>query len=73
MNNQLWAAVAVIVLGYVIGFYLNHRGLENLNRRIDDLRTEMNNRFTDLKDWIRSEVKRLEERIDRLEHLVAKS
>jgi len=48
----------------------------DLDKRIDDLRGEMsarfgevNHRFDDLKDWIRSEVKRLEGRIDRNEHL----
>ena len=33
---------------------------------------EINHRFDDLKDWIRSEVKRLEDRIERIEHAVAK-
>ncbi len=72
MNVQLWGAAAVIVLGYVVGFYFQHRELDklegNLNRRIDDLRSEMNHRFDDLKDWIRSEIRRMDERIERLEH-----
>ena len=80
MNSQLWGAVVVIVLGYVLGFYFQSRGIAHLDKRIDDLRAEMNarfseinHRFDDLKDWIRSEVKRLEDRIERIEHPVVKS
>jgi hypothetical protein len=39
-----------------------------IDKRFEDL----NHRFDDLKDWIRSEIKRLEHRLDRLEHPVAK-
>lgn len=56
-----WGSVAVIVGGYLLGFYFQ-------NRRIDDLRDTMNNRFSDLKDFIKGETSRLEDRIDRLEH-----
>ena len=62
----------MIVGGYVLGFYFQ-------NRRMDDLRDAMNrqfdmvnHRFSDLKDFIRSEILRLEARIERLEHPVAK-
>jgi Tfp pilus assembly protein PilN len=67
MVSQLWGAVAVIVLGYVLGFYFQSRSIAHLHKRIDDLRAELNHRFDDLrvelnhrfddlKDWIRSEV-----------------
>jgi len=76
VNNQLWGAVVVIVLGYVLGFYFQSRSIAHLDKRIDDLRAamngrlgEINHRFDDLKDWIRSEVKRLEDHIERLEQL----
>jgi len=79
MNSQLWGAVVVIVLGYVLGFYFQSRSIAHLVKRIDDLRAEINarfaevnHRFDDLKDWIRSEVKRLEERIERTEHPMVK-
>ena len=72
MSNQLWGAVAVIVLGYVLGFYFQSRSIAHLDKRIDDLRAELNHRFDDLKDWIRSEVQRLEERIEHVEHPVIK-
>ena len=65
--NQ-WGPVAVIVGAYLLGIF-------SQNRRIDDLRVSINNRFEDLRDLLKSEVKRLEERfdhvderLDRLEH-----
>jgi len=73
MGSQLWGAAAAIVLGYVLGFYSQSRSIAHLDKRIDDLRAELNHRFDDLKDWIRSEVKRLEERIEHIEHPIIKS
>ncbi len=72
MSSQLWGAVVVIVLGYVLGFYFQSRSIAHLDKRIDDLRAELNHRFDDLKDWIRSGVQRLEERIEHAEHPVVK-
>lgn len=66
MSGQIWAATAVIVIGYMAGFFFQ-------NRRIDDLRSSMENRFDDLKDWIHSEIRRLEDRIERLEHPITRS
>ncbi len=65
-----WAAIlggqtAIIIGGYALGFYFQ-------NRRIDDLRSEINHRFDDFKDWIRAELRRIEERLDRLEHRVTR-
>ncbi len=72
MSRQLWGAVVVIVLGYVLGFCFQSRSIAHLDKRIDDLRAKLNHRFDDLKDWIRSEVQRLEERIEHAEHPVVK-
>jgi Tfp pilus assembly protein PilN len=83
MISQLWGAVVVIVLGYVLGFYFQSRSIAHLDKRIDDLRAELNHRFDDLraelnhrfddlKDWIRSEVKRLEDRIEHVERPIIK-
>jgi Tfp pilus assembly protein PilN len=72
MSSQLWGAVVIIVLGYVLGFYFQSRSIAHLGKRIDDLRAEINHRFDDLKDWIRSEVKRLEERIQHVEHAIVR-
>lgn len=71
-----WGPVAVIVGGYLIGIYFQNRRIDDLrdsvNRRFDDLRTSINNRFDDLHDLLKSEVKRLDEHIDRLEHPVVR-
>jgi len=73
-----WGPVAVIVGGYLLGIYFQNRRIDDLrdsmNRRFDDLRETMNKRFDDLNkriddlhDLLKSEIKRVEERIDRLE------
>ncbi|HUI42443.1 MAG TPA: hypothetical protein VL523_10795 [Terriglobia bacterium] len=72
MNNQLWAATAVIVLGYIVGFYFQRRDSESLNRRIDDLRSDVNHRFDDLIRYIDARFKAVEDRLDRLEHPVVR-
>jgi len=60
--NQ-WGPVAVIVAGYLLGAYFQSRSIAHLDRRIDDLRDSVNNRFDDLRDLLKSEVKRVEESI----------
>lgn len=80
--NQ-WGPVAVIVGGYLLGIYFQSRSIghldhriddlrESLSARIDDLRESMNKRFDDLHDLLKSEVKRVEGRIERLEHPVVR-
>jgi hypothetical protein len=80
--NQ-WGPVAVIVGGYLLGVYFQSRSIAHLDRRIDDLRDSlskrlddlretMNKRFDDLHDLLKSEVKRVEERLDRLEHPIVR-
>jgi uncharacterized protein (DUF2164 family) len=75
MINQ-WGPVAVIVGGYLLGIYFQNRRIDDLrdsmNRRFDDLRETMNKRFDDLHDLLKSEVKRVEERLDRLEHPIVR-
>jgi hypothetical protein len=65
---QTWGPVAVIVGGYLLGIYFQSRSIAHLDRRIDDLRDSMTKRFDGLQDLLRSEVKRIDERLDRLEH-----
>ena len=88
MNIQLWSAAAVIVLGYVVSFQhrdieaANRRiddlykridgGLAAVNQRIDDLRNEINHRFEDLLRYIDQRFKKLEERLERLEHPITR-
>ena len=69
--NQ-WGPVAVIVGGYLLGVYFQSRSIAHLDRRIDDLRDSVNRRFDDLRDLIKSENKRIEARIDRLEHPIVR-
>jgi chromosome segregation ATPase len=61
--NQ-WGPVAVIVGGYLLGIYFQSRSISHLDRRIDDLCDSINSRFEDLRDLLKSEVQRLEERFD---------
>jgi Tfp pilus assembly protein PilO len=74
--QQWWLAVAVVMLGYIVGFYFQHRDLDkletSLNRRIDELRSEMNARFAALHELLRSEIKRLEDRLDRVERPIVR-
>jgi hypothetical protein len=41
-----------------------------MTSRFNDLRDSMNTRFDDLHDLLKSELKRLKARLDRLEHSV---
>lgn len=78
-----WGPVAVIVGGYLLGIYFQSRSIAHLDHRIydlrdsmttrlDDLRESMNKRFDDLHDLLKSEVKRVESRLERLEHPVVR-
>jgi archaellum component FlaC len=82
MNPALlnWGPVAVIVGGYLLGIYFQNRSIAHVEKRIDDtnnrishLEGEFNNRFSDLRDFIHSETRRLEDRIDRLDRPVLRS
>lgn len=75
--NQLsqWGPIAVIVGGYLLGVYFQSRSIAHLDHRIDDLRDSMNKRFDDAnrrfddaRDLLKSEIKRVEDRIERLAH-----
>jgi len=71
-----WGPVAVIVGGYLLGIYFQNRRIDDLrdsmNRRFDDLRDSINKRFDGLHDLLKSEVKRLDERLDRMEHPIVR-
>jgi hypothetical protein len=71
-----WGPVAVIVGGYLLGICFQNRRIDDLrdsmNRRFDDLRDSMNKRFDGLHDLLKSEVRRLDERLDRLEHPIVR-
>jgi len=57
-----WGPVAVIVGGYLLGIYFPNRSSAQLGKRIDDLRTGMNQRFGDVNN-------RLNDMNSRISHL----
>jgi hypothetical protein len=57
--NQ-WVAAAWILGLYALGTFFQ-------NRRIDDLRDSIGHRFEDLRDLLKSEIKGLDERLDRMD------
>jgi hypothetical protein len=61
-----WGQVVVILIGILLGVLYN-------NSKINDLRSSTDKRFDDLKDFIRSEVHRLGDRIERLERPIQHS
>ena len=72
MNNQLWAATAVIVLGYIVGFYFQNKRLDDFRSEVDHRFAEVNHRFDDLIRYIEARLKAIEDRLDRLEHPVVR-
>lgn len=91
-NN--WGPAIVIILGYVIGLYFQIRGIESVNKRLDDFKealykylgsekeglykylgsefASIGKEFAAVRTELRTEVKRLEDKIDHLEHPAAK-
>jgi hypothetical protein len=54
----------------LVGILINNSRLADMNARISELRSHMDNRFDDMRDMWRSELHRVEEVIDaRLKHL----
>jgi len=45
---QVLAIVLPVVLALVIGFFYNNSRLNDVNHRIDDLRSDMNQRFVEM-------------------------
>jgi hypothetical protein len=58
------------VVMVLVGILINNSCLADMNARISELRSHMDNRFDDMRDMWRSELHRVEEVIDaRLKHL----
>ena len=62
MNN--WGPAALIVLGYVIGIYFQQKGINSVNKRIDDLIVSVNKRIDDLITSVNNRFSGIEKRID---------
>ena len=71
MNAQIWMPTVVIVAGYILGFYFNHRQLESFrnefNARIDALRAEMKQGFAEVRLEFHTQISDLSHRLDRVE------
>ena len=48
------------------------RRFDDFTKRIDDLRTYMASEIVSLREFIRSEIRRLEQRIERIEHPIVR-
>jgi hypothetical protein len=58
------------VIAVLVGILVNNSRLGDTNTRISELRSHMDNRFDDMRDTWRAELRRVEEVIDaRLKHL----
>ena len=62
-----WGQVIVILIGIGLGVLFNNSRLNDLENYVGAKFSGSDRRFDDLKDFIRSEVHRLEDRMDRLE------
>lgn len=61
MVNE-WGPAILVCLTIVAGMIYGNSRLNDLRSSLEGRFNSMDKRFDDLKDWIRSEVKRLEER-----------
>lgn len=81
-QSQLWIPTAVIVLGYLLGFYFNHRQLESFrnefnskidalraefNGKVDALRAEMRQGFAEVRLEFHTQISDVSHRLDRVE------
>jgi hypothetical protein len=72
MDKQLWAGIALIFVAQLAGFFSLRAEMVARFDAIDKRFAAIDKRFGDLKDWIRAELRRTDERIDRLEHSIIK-
>ena len=67
---QTALSIGVPTLAVLFGILINNNRLNDLNARLNDLRSHMDSRFDDMRDMWRGELRRVEEVIDaRLKHL----
>jgi hypothetical protein len=67
--NNGWGQVIVILLGILVGVLFNNVRLTDLRSHVDKCIDDLDR---SLRDFIHSEIKRLEDRIARLEHPIFK-
>jgi len=70
-QSQLWVPTAVIVVGYILGAYFNHRQMESFrvefNAKLDALRAEMKQGFAEMRLEFHTQISDLSHRLDRVE------
>ena len=57
LNN--WGPAAIIVFGYIVGFYFQNKRIDDINHRFDDLYRYLDLRFSQIERRLRV----LEERL----------
>jgi hypothetical protein len=66
-----WGPSILVCFTVIIGLFYQSARMTDMkdafNRRFDDMKSSFSKRFDDLKDLMKSEFKRVDERIDRLE------
>jgi hypothetical protein len=62
----------VIFGAYLIGFYFQRRSIVRFHRGIDSFRDSVNKSFDELQNLLKSEAKRVEERLDHMEHPIVR-
>lgn len=65
MDRQLWAGIPLIFVTQLAGFFSLRAEMVARFNAIDK-------RFDDLKDWVRAELRRIDERLERLEHPIVR-
>lgn len=69
-DTQLYSAIELPIVANAIGFSLLSVRIGDLHRRLDDLRSEINQRFASLEKIFDAKLARVEEVLDaRLRHL----
>ena len=68
-----WCPALLVLLGVVLGVLYNSRSINHLDTRITDSNHNAELRHADLKDLIKSELTRLEDRFARLERPIIRS
>jgi len=73
-----WGPAILVCFTVIIGLFYQsarmtdmkdafNRRFDDMDKRFDDMKSSFSKRFDDLKDLMKSEFKRIDERIDRLE------
>jgi len=57
---NIWGPALLVCFTVVVGLFYQ-------NTRMNDLKDAINGRFDDMKDYMKSEFKRVDERIDRID------